>query len=191
MFKTLALLAASPLRLKVLTNLLRSGEEEQNVASVAATLRAPREQVSKELKALARAKILLTRSVKRTLQYRANDTHPLTAPLRAFFAETTNPSDRELTAAFRGVRGLALLVASGALVNDDRGNVDLLIVSRNPENAHIERAVKRVEALAAIPIRYAVLELRDYLERRQAYDRLLRDVFEYRHKIVIERSSAG
>jgi hypothetical protein len=62
-------------------------------------------------------------------------------------------------------------------------------VTRNPDEPQIAKAVKKIESLAAIPIRYAVLEVEEYLGRRQAYDRMLRDIFEYSHRVILERGS--
>jgi hemin uptake protein HemP len=95
---------------------------------------------------------------------------------------------KSLSDAFRGVPGITLLVASGALVREHRGAIDLLVVTRRPKDARIERAVRQVETKVSLPIRYAVFDTREYEERRVARDRLLRDIFEFEHAVILGRS---
>lgn len=189
MFKEVAFFCASPLRLKTLTFFMRRNGVWGSVLEVASVLGVPREQVQRELGTLARAGILKTKKVKRHTLFSVNDRHPFVAPLRAFVASTCVPDDGIIARIFRPFRGVVLVVASGLLANEPKSPVDLLIVSKKPDVRALEKAVKKVEHAAALPLRYAVLEALEYQERRQSYDRLLRDVFDYGHRIVLEKSS--
>ncbi|MEK9177267.1 MAG: hypothetical protein AAB923_03140, partial [Patescibacteria group bacterium] len=68
-----------------------------------------------------------------------------------------------------------------------RGALDLLIVTSRPRDPSIVRAMKRAERLMAMPLRYSILEPKNYDERLEARDRLLRDVFEFNHRVLIGR----
>jgi len=188
MFKDVAQICASPLRLRTLTFFIRREGEWGATPDVASTLGAQRASVGRELVSLARDGILKTRTVKRITQYAVNEKDPLFKPLLALASAALAPLLKDMAAAFRGIRGVTLVVASGLLAEEPKSAVDLLVVSRSPDTKKIEKAIKKIEALSALPLRYTVMEAREYAERRRAYDRLLRDIFDYKHQIVLERT---
>lgn len=187
MFRDMSHAMGSASRLKVLTFFVRRPGEWGNAESVASTLGVTRTQAHKELTALVRLGVLKTRTVKRAVTYSADERDPFFAPLKWFAAQTLTPDDKDIADAFRGIRGVTLVVTSGLLTNEPKSTLDLLIVSKKPNAKRTEKAVRKVEALSALPLRYALLDATEYKGRREAYDRMLRDVFEYTHRIVLER----
>ncbi len=188
MFRDVVRLLTSTTRAKLLKFFLFQTDGRANLATTVATLGLKKSPVEKELLQLARMGILIKKQTKDKI-FLVNYAHPLVEPLRIFLEATTLPTDREIKDAFRGVRGLSLLIASGALARESRSSIDLLIVvAKNPHDPHIIQAVKRAERLSALPLRYAVFAAKDYEERIQAYDRLLRDVFEFSHRIIIRET---
>lgn len=189
MFRELLTLFGNLTRLKALAYILKRPGESGTASECAAVIGVPREAALKELTALSRLGIVGSRRTASHKVFVSNTSHPLAAPLSTLLFEATTPTDRDILQALKGVRGLVLVVASGILTGESRSSVDLLLVCRNPETARLARSVKRLEALAAVPLRFTVFEVDEYLGRKQAYDRLLRDIFEYRHRIVLERRS--
>lgn len=188
MFRDVAQICASPLRLKALTFFIRRPGAWGSASDAAATLGAKRASVQRELATLARSGILKTRKVTKSVLYAIDERDTLFPPLLALTSSALTPSAKEIAGVFRGLRGVTLVVAAGLLAAEPKSPVDVLIVSRNPDVKRIEKAVKKLEALSALPLRYAVLEGAEYAERRQAFDRLLRDVFDYRHLVVLGRA---
>jgi len=189
MFRDLATILSSPLRIKALAYILKRPGQEATAAEFASIAGTTKENAQKELNALVRLNMLRTRGTTRDKKFVADEADPLYVPIRNLLLQATTPDDKDILNSFRGIRGLWLLVTAGSLVNEVRSSVDLLIVTRNPDEPQIAKAVKKIESLAAIPIRYAVLEVEEYLGRRQAYDRMLRDIFEYSHRVILERGS--
>jgi len=185
MFKDLARLFSSPSRIKVLKFFILQPDVRVPASAVSGTLGIPKALVEHELQALTRFGVLIRRKQKKATLFMLVSPPSLVDPLRAFFEETTTPSDEKIADSFRPIRGLTLLVATGVLAHEPRGGTDLLIVTKKPNDARIARAVKRLEAVIALPLRYAVLESSDYEGRLESYDRLLRDVFEFEHRIII------
>lgn len=188
MFKEVSQVCASPIRLKVATFFVRRAGEWGSVSDVASVLSASRAGVQKELQFLKRLGILKTRRAQKITLFSVNDRHPLYVTLAQFMADTLVPNDRAIARLFRSVRGVSLVVVAGLLTQEPKSSVDVLVVSRAKDQKHVERALKKVEALAALPLRYAILEIGEYKERRQAYDRMLRDVFEYEHRVILEKA---
>ena len=153
--------------------------------AAAATVGVSKSCAERELKVLKGLGILTKRGKGKQLQYGTNHAHPLLFPLQTFLEETTLPDDRSVVLAFRGIRGISLLVTTGMLVRETRGSVDLLVVTSRPHTTKIAKAAKAVEHMLALPLRYAVLKPKDYVERSEANDRLIRDVFEFSHKVIL------
>ncbi|MEK7613444.1 MAG: winged helix-turn-helix domain-containing protein [Patescibacteria group bacterium] len=189
MFKQVSALFQTPLRIKILTFFLRRPGTSATVSEVASTLGVPRAQAQKELAFLGRSGVLRVRRTKNVSHFAAQERHELFDILPHFLGAVSSPSDRAIARVFRPLRGVTLVVASGLLVQESKSPIDLLIVSRKPDIRALEKAVKKVEMLSALPIRYAVLGALEYDERRQSYDRLLRDIFEYKHQVVFERGN--
>lgn len=187
MFKDLAQIFTSLPRIKLLKFFAFQTESQATLPTAAAVVGVSKETAKKELGALMRIGLLTSRYQKRNKIFIFNSLHPYADAIKNFLEETTLPSDRALFVAFRGVPAVTLLVATGALAKEVRGSVDLLIVTRKPKDPRITKAVHKVEMLSALPIRYAVLETRAYEGRLEANDRLLRDVFEFSHRIIIGR----
>ena len=187
MFQELALLTKSPLHVKVLNFFVRQPGVLANAREVASVLGASQTAVAKELIALHKLNILQKRSVSRVPVYRVDERDPWFKPLQTFLEETTTPTDSTIAKAFRGLSGVTRLVIAGLLVGETKSPVDLLLVCKNPKDKRLGKIVKKLEAEAALPLRYAVLGIEEYHERKQAYDRLLRDIYEYGHRTILER----
>ncbi len=187
MFKELSRLFQNPARIKVLKFFTLQPNLKTSAKDVAQTIGGSVAKTEIEIRALARAGVLTGKRQGKKTMYSLSPTFPHAEAVRGFLDEITQPNDKSLSDAFRGVPGVTLLVATGALVRERRGTIDLLVVTRRPKDARIERAVRQVETKASLPIRYAVFDTREYEERRVARDRLLRDVFEFTHAVIVGR----
>ncbi len=189
MFQDVARLCSSVSRLKVLKFFLLQPEARAGAEAVASTLGIPKAVVLRELRALAGQGILAYRRQGKTLLWGANTSHPLAQDLRSFLEVATLPEDAIIARAFKNISGITLVVAAGTLARETHGSIDILVVTKKPKDPRIAQAVRVIERTTALPIRYAVLEAVDYAERFEARDRLIRDVLEYTHRIIIGRKN--
>ena len=187
MFQELARLFVTPTRIKLLKFFVLQPDNRVTGKSAATTVGVSARAVESELRALVRADIVSVRKQGKASVYALNTAHQLVQPLREFLDTTTLPPDQVLVETLRGIRGLTLIVATGVLADEPRGSVDLLIVTKKPNDARIAKAIKRLESIMALPLRFAVLELEDYRGRLESYDRLLRDVYEFNHRVIFGR----
>ena len=65
--------------------------------------------------------------------------------------------------------------------------IDLLIVGDHLEERVLARIVHSLEAELGREIRYASFATEDFRYRLGVYDRLLRDVFDYPHRLLIDK----
>lgn len=187
MFKELSRIFASPARVKVLKFFALQSGVRISPADAAVQLGMSRAKVESELRALSNLAILQKRGQGKKVTYMFPGTHPYSEAIRVFLESTTVPDDKTVLSAFRGVSGVTLIAATGTLMQDPRPSLDLLIVTRRPKNPLIARAVRRLETGTALSLRYAVLETGEYKNRLETHDRLLRDVFDFSHRVILGR----
>ena len=189
MFSELARLFDSPTRIKLIKFFALQPDERLTAKAVAPTLNTTKQKLQPELGALVRAGVLVARPGKGGVQYGWNRAYPHAFALHQFMSATTTPEDKVIADMFRAL-GASLVVAAGILADETRGAVDLLIVTRRPKDQKIAVAIRKLEGMAAIPIRYAVLGVEEYQDRMQAFDRMLRDIVDFRHRVVLGSRNA-
>lgn len=187
MFQDLARLFENSRRVKLLKFFVFQPEVRTTAAAAGSAIGIPKTVAEYELRALKRSGILLARRQRGKTLFALNRAHPWLPALYALLDATTLPDDRALANAFRGISGITLVIATGILARESRSSVDLLIVARKPKNPRIAKAVRVVERTTGLPLRFAVLGATNYMERREARDRLLRDVFEFENRLILGR----
>lgn len=183
MFNDLAALFGTVLNAKILKFCALRPEEEHSVRALSAALSARPEEVRSSLTTLLRLQVLRSKSARGERVFFWNTEQRDAEALAAFVTLSTMPSDALIARTFKSL-GVSTIMVAGALVGESRGALELLLVTRRPDEPRLARAVKRLEAATATPIRYAVLETREYERRRGGYDRLLRDITDFRHRII-------
>lgn len=187
MFPDIARLFASPLRIKLIKFFALQPESRFEPTAVAKALSAGKDAVRTELASLARIGILGAKAGKGSRTFAWNADYPRARAIQNFVLDTTAPDDKTVQSVFRPL-GVHLVIVAGALAEETRSSADLLIVTKRPGDPRIAKAVRRLEAMTAVPIRYAVMEVGEYVSRRESYDRLLRDITDFRHRVVLSRT---
>ena len=82
---------------------------------------------------------------------------------------------------------LRLVALSGLFTGILEPQVDMLIVGDNLDERLLALAVRSLEAELGREIRYASFATADFRYRLGVYDRLLRDVFDYPHRLLIDK----
>ncbi len=186
MFSDISKLFATPLRIKLIKYFALQPDTSFSVPTIAHALAASRPRVRHELAALGRIGVVTSRAGKGGHTYAWNRAYPRALAVQNFVIDSTTPDDRIVQSIFKRL-GAHLVVVAGALADEGRSSADLLIVTKRPKDPRIPKAVKKLEAVTAVPIRYAVMEVKEYEDRRESYDRLLRDITDFRHRVVLSR----
>ena len=187
MFQNLSRLFASPARIKLLKFFILQPDIRVGAHEVRHTVGASEREMNSGLRTLVKIGVLSSRTQNSGTVFFLNKAHELVPPLTIFLEKTTKPSERTLADLMRLTRGVVGVIATGNLVNEARSSLDLLIIvkSKGRYDTDVAKAVKRLERLVAIPLRYAILDLKEYKGRLEARDRLLRDVFEFKHAVLV------
>jgi hypothetical protein len=111
--------------------------------------------------------------------------YPYRDPLARFLHDTLSVSDTQIRARLKGAGSLQLLVLAGFLIDEKESPLDVLLVGERLDEAEIQSAMRLIEAECGRDIRYTVLPTEDYLFRKRVRDKLVRDVMDHPHKVLI------
>lgn len=80
-----------------------------------------------------------------------------------------------------------LILISGVFIKDPDSRIDLLVVGDSIKERSIKNTISDIEAEMGKAIRYAIFETNDFKYRMGIYDRLVRDILDYPHEVVIDK----
>lgn len=88
---------------------------------------------------------------------------------------------------FARAGSIKLIVLTGMLAGDPEGRLDLLIVGDRLKERTLQGIVRGLEADMGRELRYSAMDTRDFRYRQGVSDRLVRDVFDYPHRIAFNK----
>ncbi len=91
----------------------------------------------------------------------------------------------------RGIGPVKLVVLSGVFLGEWNDSLDMLIVGDKIQERKIRQRTRRFEAEIGKELRFTILSIEDFLYRLNMNDKLIRDVFDYPHRIVLDRLNIG
>lgn len=80
-----------------------------------------------------------------------------------------------------------LIIISGIFLQLDDSRVDLFIVGDDMKDRSLKNTINYMETEIGHELRYSVLETKDFSYRMSVCDRLVRDVLDYPHEIIIDK----
>jgi hypothetical protein len=95
---------------------------------------------------------------------------------------------------FEGIRAagvIKLIVVAGIFTEDWEGRLDILIVGDRIKEPRLRARMRKLESEIGRELRYALLGSDDFLYRLNMNDKLVRDVLDYPHHIVVDRLGVG
>ncbi len=107
--------------------------------------------------------------------------------LAAFVHEVSPTQFLEVERAIKGAGKVSALVLSGLFVGDHTRPADLLIAG-DMNQRRLERVVRGLEPKFGREIRYALLTTPEFRYRLTVQDRLLRDVLDFPHRVLVDRT---
>lgn len=139
--------------------------------------------VARELRNLAKADFVK----KKTSGYTLNPTYPYFAALEHFLIDATPMTEKELVKMIAKAGVLKLVTISGVFLHDNEARVDLLVVGDHLKKGALIQSIAAIEAELGREIRYAFFETADFTYRLGLYDKLVRDILDFRHKKILNK----
>lgn len=183
----LAKLFGSPARIKLLRLFLFNFESAFTVLEAATRTKLSKDIVRKEANQLYALKILKKRGSGAKTTYAVNPNFKHYEALRAFLRATTGISDTAVVGNLKKAGTLRLVALTGLFTGAVEPKVDLLIVGDRLDDRSLNSIVHSLEAELGRELRYASFSTEEFRYRTGVYDRLLRDVFDFPHRTILDK----
>lgn len=193
----LSILFGSSARVKLLRFFLFNPSREFTFDDMSRRARLVRRTARTELTALEKAGVITKRTMYvdqpgkskklKVLGYGLNKKFPELGALQTFLFETAPIDGKNLLLHLRKAGTLDFVVVAGVFVHEFEQQLDVLITMKKVAQAKIETAIRTLEAEIGIEIRFAVMSSDDLLYRVGMNDKLCRDLFDYKHQILVDR----
>ncbi len=108
--------------------------------------------------------------------------------LKSFLVNANLIKNSELIKRLGRVGKIKLIVLAGVFLNQlDESKLDLLVVGDEIRRASFENIVKSLESELGKEVKYAFFATADFVYRLNMYDKLIRDLLDYPHQVVLDR----
>lgn len=123
----------------------------------------------------------------KTLVYAANQNLEIFQELRNLIIKSSVASKKHLLRRLKRLGKIRLAMIAGALINNDRGRTDLLLVADDITKGKLERFLAELESEIGKQVHYTLMSKDEFTYRINMYDRFLRDILESSHEKLINR----
>ena len=193
----LSILFGSTARVKLLRFFLFNPSKEFTFDEMCRRARLVRRTARTEISALERAGVITKRTIlvpvegkeKKTkaVGYGLNKDFTELHALQTFLFETAPIDGKTLLTHLRKAGPIDFVAVSGIFVHDFEQRLDVLLATKKLSQAKVESAIRSLEAEIGIEIRFAAMTSEDLIYRVGMYDKLTRDVFDYKHQILVDK----
>lgn len=185
----LSRLFGSAARLKLLRLFLFNEETGFSADDAARRSKVSKETVRKELPILSAAGVVRKRSGKGPVVYQADKRFPHYNALVTFLRTSAKLDDSNVLSGLKKAGTLRLVALSGLFTGVPESKVDILVVGDRLSEGSLAKTVHALEAELGRELRYASFATEDFKYRVGVYDRLVRDVFDYPHRLLFDKLS--
>lgn len=179
-------LFGSAARLKMLRLFVFNKDTGFTAQEVISRTRLSKGTVRRELSELTGAG-LLRKKGSQPSRYQTNPNFKHLEALDLFIRETTSVRPEQIIQRLKRAGVIRLVALSGLFTGAVEAQVDLLVVGDRIEERQLANIVHALEAELGREIRYASFATPDFRYRLEIYDRLLRDVFDYPHRLLVDK----
>lgn len=183
----LAKLFGTPARLKLIRLFLFNDSEWYSASGAATRAKVGKDIARREIAGLLAMGMLRKKSMKGGPYFAANPKFPHYEALRTFMRTTSGVDDASIGSTLRKAGQLRLVALSGLFTGVVESKVDLLIVGDRLDERALATIIHTLEAELGRELRYASFSTEDFRYRVGVYDRLVRDVLDYPHRLVLDK----
>jgi DNA-binding transcriptional ArsR family regulator len=172
-------------RVKIMRLFLLNKSKSFQAKDIAKRSRVSPESIRQELRLLSSVNFIKKRS-NQSLDWSFNSAFKYARELEDLLVRSDSLNKEKLLDNFKNVGKVKLLIISGVLIKNHDSRVDLLIVGDKMKRGKIEEGIKKLEAEIGTELTYAVFETKEFLYRLSMYDKLVRDIIDYPHEVILQ-----
>ena len=185
-------LFGSAARLKLLRLFLFNPRATYTVPDAAVRARVPERTARKELLLFASIGLIHRAPTRRRQghRYLLNLNFEYVSTLQGLLLNAPERA-KDIFTHIRTAGAIRLIVVSGVFVGEWDGRLDVLIVGDKIKESRLRSKMRALESEIGRELRYTELSTDDFLYRLNMNDKLIRDVFDYAHRIPHDRLNIG
>ncbi len=180
----------SAARLKLLRLFLFNPQHSFTINEAAERTQVDTAEVRAELANLVSSELIKKNRRGKLHKYEVSGDFPYLLSLQNLLLNVTSRGE-EVRKRLRTVGSLKLIVIAGMFMGEWEANLDLLVVGDRVKERAFKSQIKKLEAEIGKEIRFTVLGSADFLYRLNMSDKLLRDIFDFPHRIVLDKFDIG
>ena len=194
----LEILFGSAARVKLLRFFLFNPSKVETFDEVSRRARLVRRTARTEISILEKAGVIKKRTVymdnpsgakkMKAVGYGLDRTFPDLQALQDFLFATAPINGKTLQRHLRAAGTIDFLAAAGAFVREFEHRLDVMVAMRKLDETKVSNAIRSLEAELGIDIRFAAMTTEDLQYRIGMNDKLIRDVFDYDHEILVDKA---
>lgn len=119
--------------------------------------------------------------------YYLNQSFSYITALRALLTSTKTFEGNEILKRLSKAGRLKLVVIAGVFTQNPDSRLDLFVVGDNLKKASLQNVVRSIEAELGRELAYAYFETPDFQYRLGMYDKLVKDVLDYPHQVLLNK----
>ena len=108
--------------------------------------------------------------------------------LSKFIHETTPQHHKEMINALKRSGRLSAVILSGSFMGDLTRPADLIVAADGLNESRLEAVIKGFEPALGREIRYAAFSTPEFRYRLTIHDRLLREILDYPHTVLLDKA---
>ncbi|PIT96539.1 hypothetical protein COT82_02695 [Candidatus Campbellbacteria bacterium CG10_big_fil_rev_8_21_14_0_10_35_52] len=107
--------------------------------------------------------------------------------LKDFLIRATPIKDKDIPKKLSVAGIIKFIAISGIFIQDMDSRLDILIVGNNIRKLQMETIIRAIESELGKELKYVVFDVNEFKYRINVHDKLIRDVFDYPHKIILNK----
>ncbi len=192
MSESLSKLFGSPARVKLLRLFLFNPKLTFTVPDAAQRARVPERTTRREIGVFSAAGLVKRARLRKGsgARYGLNCEFQFLAAFQNLLLNAPTRG-QDIASRVRTTGAVKLVVLSGVFVGEWGGRLDIFIVGDRVKERKLRDRIRRLESEIGKELRYALLTTDDFLYRINISDRLVRDVLDYPHTVVLDKLNVG
>jgi hypothetical protein len=119
--------------------------------------------------------------------YLINEKHKLLPAIKQSLLKNQKHYEDELFSAIKKLGEIKGAFLSGVFVGQSQLPVDLLLVGK-VNLKKLDAFLDNLKKVMGVEINYSVMPLEEFQLRRDTFDRFIRDIFDYRHIVIVDNT---
>ncbi len=183
-------LFTTPARVKLLRLFLFNPKLSFTLKDIVLRARVLDRDVKREVNLLTAAKMIDRSTRGKGVRFALNAKFEYTAALQNLLLNAPKRAD-DIVKRVRGVGTIKMIILSGIFMGEWEERLDILIVGDRVKERMLRERIRGLESEIGKEIRYALLNSEDFYYRLNMNDKLVRDVLDYPHTVVLDKLNIG